>query len=98
MEKFVKSDNVAQFKGVEYVAGQTKEVEQFLTTSLTEYGDARFEEGKQRREDELMIMLDEVEREGWDMTRFVNTFAELNRRNHQTKHQTKQTTSEDISR
>ncbi len=56
-------------------------LKKYLTTALTSYGEKRFQEGKQRRENELMIMLDEVEREGWTMTRFVNTFAALNMRN-----------------
>jgi hypothetical protein len=40
-----------------------------------------FEEGRLRREKEILIMMDECEKEGWDFNRFINTFSKIINKN-----------------
>lgn len=43
--------------------------------------DEAYIEGKSRREKEILIMMDECEKEGWDFNRFINTFSALINKN-----------------
>lgn len=35
------------------------------------------EHGRKRRDQELLIMMDEVEKKGWDFKRFISTFSSM---------------------
>jgi hypothetical protein len=63
--------------GEEFIRSSFEDYNLFISELIKKETDIAKKEGKERREKEIFIMMDECEKKGWSFVKFITLFAIL---------------------